>query len=146
MINISSKAYHCYHFKTDNPHDISVILLSTEDRLYIGTYKMIGVYILINILVVNGFLLDTPQNGGTQNSNQYLTIDEKMKMHHDLENLRTEQEKALHILATQLQLKLKGIEQNVAAQSSVNATITELVKQYHEVENNNIELKIAFNI
>lgn len=115
-----------------------------EDCVCIGTQKMIGIYILINIFVVNGFLLDKLQNGGTQNSNQYLTIDDKIKMHHDLEDLRTEQEKALNILATQLQLKLVNIEQKVAAQSSANdtcqRTIAELKQEYHEVENNNTKL------
>lgn len=88
-----------------------------------------------------GFLLDnTPSTGQTLGSNQYLTVDDKVLINHELDEIRRDHERSLNILTAQLQQKFADIEKEL----SQNKTNLQLLKKMEDSQYENQEFHTNF--
>ncbi|CAG2257225.1 unnamed protein product [Mytilus edulis] len=99
------------------------------------------VVLLVCFALNNAFLLDnTPSTGQTLGSNQYLTVDDKVLINHELDEIRRDHERSLNILTSQLQQKFADLEKAL----SQNKTNSELLRKITGLQNENQELQTNF--
>lgn len=85
-----------------------------------------------------GFLLDYKNTTGASISdNQYLTIDDKVQISHELDELRHDQESSLDILTSQLKTRFADLEKRI----SENKTKSELIQKIQMLQNKNMILE-----
>lgn len=85
-----------------------------------------------------GFLLDDKNpTGAAVSSNQYLTIDDKVHINHELDELRHDHERSLDILTSQLKKRFDDLENRI----SENRTLSELIRKMLTLEQTNKKLE-----